>query len=408
MDMIKRELYLNRIRPFLNTPVVKVLTGMRRSGKSVVLSLIADELRELGVDEERIISLNFESLEHERLTDYHELYRHIIAKAATIKDKVYLLFDEIQEVSSWEKAINSFRVDLDCDIVITGSNDKLFSSELASLLTGRFVEIRVFPLSFDEYLLFRGRNAEAETPNRRELFDEYLLYGSLPGIHELPPILSVRETYTNDILNSILLKDVIRRNSIRDTELLDRVLLFIMSNIGGIFSAKRVADFLKSQRRSLGVETIYNYLRALQSAFLIYKVSRFDVKGKRFLETQEKYFIGDHGMAQARLGHRSSDITGQLENLVFMELLRRGYSVSVGKQDVREIDFVATRKEEKLYLQVCYLLSEDAVIDREFRPLVDIHDNYPKVVLSLDETWDSTYEGIRRFNLRDYLLSPDW
>jgi len=408
--MIERSQYLEKIEGFLDTPLIKVLAGMRRSGKSVLLKQIGCRLTERGVPVENILYYNFETLDLEHMKDYKALHKEVKERSAKVKGRIYLLLDEIQEVDSWEKAVNSFRVDMDCDIVITGSTARLLSGELATLLTGRYVEIPVYPLSFSEHLQFRGNavNSSGKKKTVKEAFEEYMWLGSLPGIHELSENEEVIRTYTKDIFYSILLKDVIKRNNIRNTELLDRIIRFLLDNLGHIFSAKSIADFLKSQRRSLGIETVYNYLSALEDAHLIHKVSRFDILGKRHLETMEKYFIADHGIKHAVLGFDAKEAPGLLENIAYMELLRRGYSVSIGKQGSSEIDFIAEKRETRRYIQVCYLLADDNITNREFAPLLAVQDNHYKAVLSLDETPPSNYKGINRVNIAKFLLDTTW
>ncbi|MDO4825550.1 MAG: ATP-binding protein, partial [Bacillota bacterium] len=345
--MIMRERYMQQIRDFMDKPVVKVLTGMRRSGKSALLELTQEELLSRGVSRQNIIFMNFESLRYESLKNYKALYEEITARVEQTEGRVYLLLDEIQEVTSWEQAVNSFRVDFDCDIYVTGSNAKLLSGELATLLAGRYVEIRVYPLDFKEYLLFAATNEEESQLPQQEQFANFLRFGGLPGIHQMKWDEDRIMQYLQDIYRSVLLKDVMMRNQIRDTALLERIILYLMDNIGNTFSAKTISAFLKSQGRKLSTETVYNYLDVLESAFLIHKVTRFDIKGKRLLETQEKYYFSDLGLRHAVMGYRDNDIAGILENVVFLELLRRGYSVHIGKQDAAEVDFIADRADER-------------------------------------------------------------
>lgn len=401
--MIVRERYMRLIRDFMDKPVIKIITGMRRSGKSALLELTRQELLDRGVDRKNIIFINFESLRYEALRDYKALYAEIIKIAGQTEGRIYVLLDEIQEVNTWEQVINSLRVDLDCDIYVTGSNAKLLSGELATLLAGRYVEIQVYPLDFDEYLAFAAENEDEAKLSKREQFANFLRFGGLPGIHQLKWDEDRVMQYLHDIYNSVLLKDVIARNRIRDTALLESIVLYLMDNIGNTFSAKTISDFLKSQGRKLGTETVYNYLKALESAFLIHKVVRFDIKGKRILETQEKYYLSDLGLRHAVIGYRDNDIAGVLENTVFLELLRRGFSVNIGKQDVAEVDFVANRTDDRLYIQVCYILTPENT-DREFAPLEAIPDNYEKLVLSTDTLLRVNRGGIRQKNIIDFLL----
>ena len=402
--MIKRELYLKKIRNFIDKPVIKVITGMRRSGKSMILKLISQELLERGISSQNIIYINFESLMFSDLTEFRALYNHIIEKSQTLTGKVYILLDEIQEVEHWEKAVNSFMVDLDCDIYITGSNANLLSSELATYIAGRYVEIKVYPLSFKEYIDFAKIQNPQNILSNEDYFEQYLQFGGLPGIHNFSYDKSNIYQYLSDIYSSILLKDVVAKNNIRDVELLERIILYIFDNIGNTFSAKNVSDFLKSQGRKLSRETVYNYLRALESAYIISSVQRYDVKGKALLETMEKFYLTDLGFRHAKLGYRPNDIAGYLENIIYLELIRRKYTVNIGKLGTKEIDFIGTLKNEKLYIQVTYLLASPETVEREFSPLKKIGDNYPKYVLSMDNLGEYNIDGIVRKRIIDFLL----
>ena len=402
--MIKRNLYLEEIKKYMNKPLIKVITGMRRSGKSMILKLIQEELKNDGIDEKNIIYINFESLVFMDIKNFETLYKYIIEKTDNISGKIYILLDEIQEVKGWEKAINSFLVDLDVDIYITGSNANLLSSELATYIAGRYIEIKIYPLSFQEYIDFASENNKKTPLSIDEYFYQYLNFGGLPGIHIFNYNKEEIYQYLADVYNSILLRDVIARNNIRDIELLERVVLYIMDNIGNTFSAKSISDFLKNQGRKLSVETIYNYLKALENAFIISKVQRYDIKGKNILETQEKYYLSDLGFRNAKLGYQSNDISSYLENIIFLELLRRKYKVNVGKENNKEVDFIANLRDENLYLQVTYLLASPETIEREFFPLKAIKDNYPKMVLSMDNLPESNIEGIKRKRIIDFLL----
>ena len=401
--MIQRENYMKQIRDFIDRPVIKVLTGMRRSGKSVLLEMIKNELLSRGVAPENIVSINLESLRYEHLKEYHTLYNEIGKRVSQVQGRLYLLLDEIQETKEWERVVNSFRVDFDCDIYLTGSNAKLFSGELATLLSGRYVEIKVYPLGFREYLSFAEKNPEETGHSPRENFASYLRFGGLPGIHQMKWEADRLLIYLQDIYNSILLKDIVARYRVRDTALLEKIVVYLMDNIGNTFSAKTVSDFLKNQGRKLSTETVYNYLAALESACLVHRVSRYDIKGKKLLETQEKYYLSDLGLRHAVMGYREQDIAGMLENVVFLELLRRNYTVYIGKQQETEVDFVAERDGERLYIQVCYLLTEENM-KREFTPLAKIQDNFGKIVLSMNERTGLGYEGIKHKNIVEFLL----
>ena len=390
--------------PWLDAPVVKVLTGVRRCGKSVLLQQMRQELIAQGVHPDRIVLINFESLANEPLTDHQALYQHLIEWAERGQGRPHIFLDEVQLVDRWERVVNSLRVDLDCDLVVTGSNAWLLSNDLAKLLTGRYVAFDVYPFSFAEYCdAFR-----APRPANRltDVFRSYLELGGMPGVHEVEGT-DAAMTYLRDVSNSILLKDVVARKKLRDVGLLERLLAFVMDNLGRPFSARRVSAFLKSQRRSLGSETVYHYLHALTDAHLVHRASRYDVKGRRLLETQEKYFLADHGFVHSWLGHRPDEVPGILENIVYLELRRRGYEVHIGKHDDLEIDFVADRAGRRLYVQVCYRLTPTA-LDREFEPLDAIADNHRKIVLSLDEEPSSNRNGVERHYLPEFLLDESW
>ncbi len=402
--MIKRDLYLSKIKNFIDTNVIKVFTGIRRCGKSMLLNLIIEELKAKGVASQNIIYINFESLMFSKLTNFETLYKYIIEKSQSLKGKIYIFIDEIQEVESWEKTINSFLVDLDCDIYITGSNANLLSSELATYIAGRYVEIKVYPLSFKEYIDFAKSQNKDTTLSNKEYFMQYLKFGGMPGIHNFNYNDINIYQYLSDIYSSILLKDVITRNNIRDVELLERIVLYILDNIGNTFSLKNVSDFLKSDGRKLSRETIYNYLKALENAHILSAVRRYDIKGKAFLVTMEKFYLTDIGFKHAKLGYKKDYISGYLENIVYLELIRRGYTVNIGKLNTNEIDFIGTLRNEKIYIQVTYILETNKDVEREFSPLKKVSDNYPKYVLSMDNLEEYNIDGIIRKNIIDFLL----
>jgi predicted AAA+ superfamily ATPase len=403
--VIARKTYIEKARLFIDKPVIKVITGMRRVGKSVLLKLLREELIQRGIPQERILYFDFESLGMASLQDADALYAFVVNIVMQQTGRFYIMLDEIQRINKWERAIASFRVDLDCDIYITGSNNSLLSPDIASLLAGRYVEIRIHPLSFTEHLDFTSQGDKKEKNLNRQ-FTDFLRCGGLPGIHEMGINSEAVTPYLLDIYNSVLLKDVISYNRIRDTDLLERIVHFLMDNVGNIFSAKRISDFLKSQSRRLGTETIYNYLNALEAAFLISKVKRWDMKGKRILETQEKYYLEDFGLRNALLGFSNDAVSGLLENVVFLELRRRGFDVFIGQGTNCEVDFIARRRDETAYFQVTYLLASPETIEREFKPLLEIRDNFPKYVLSMDE-FNFGREGIRHLNIRDWLLGNE-
>lgn len=405
MIMIKRESYMSRIRPFIGSDLIKVFTGIRRSGKSVMLHLIKEELISSGVDSHQFISINFENMSFHHLCNANALHDHIIHQSSEINGKVYLFLDEIQEVLDWEKCINSLRVEIDCDIYITGSNAKLLSGELATYLAGRYVEFIIYPFSFQEFIdLYRSVYPQTDT---RECFNQYLIIGGMPYLANLSFNKEACQQYLTDLFNSVELKDIIKRNNIRDTDMLERLIAFITSHIGSTFSSTSISKYLKSEGRNVSTETILNYIKACTDAFLFYQVKRQDLQGKKILTVNEKYYIADHGIREAVYGSNMKDIQLVLENIVYIELLRRGYKVTVGKMADKEIDFVCEKQGKKLYLQVAYLLANEETIHREFDIYYSIRDNYPKYVISLDE-YDMSQNGIKHRNIRDFLLADEW
>lgn len=403
--MIKRESYMRRIRPFINGELVKVMTGIRRSGKSVMLELVKQELLEMGVRAEQFISINFEDMRYLHLCTAQALHQEILTRAEGIAGKVYLFFDEIQEVKDWEKCVNSLRVALDCDIYITGSNAKLLSGELATYLGGRYVEFVIYPFSFAEFLeLYRPTAPQATV---QQCFQQYLLFGGMPYLSRLNYQEEPVRQYLNDLYDSVQLKDIVKRNKVRDVDLLERILAYVMANVGTTFSAGSLAKFFKSEQRSVAPETVLNYIRYCCDAYLFYQVKRQDLQGKQILATSEKYYIADHGIREAVFGGNMRDINLVLENIVFLELLRRGYTVTVGKAGEREVDFVCDKRGEKLYVQVTYLLASEETVAREFGVYDGIRDNFPKYVVSMDEL-DLSRNGVKHRNIRDFLLAERW
>ena len=381
--MIRRKKYIERIRPFIGKELIKVITGVRRSGKSYMLSLLQDELRSQGVKDSHIFFYNFESISNRPFTDDISLYKEITKRISKIKGKVYLFFDEIQEVKNWEKCINSFRVDFDCDIYITGSNAKLLSGELATYIGGRYVEFTVYPLSFEEYL--DGRGKLPDSSDIRDEFLRFIIYGGMPFLINMADDKASSMQYLKDIYNSVVLKDIIGRNNIRDVDLLERIIIYIFANTGQTFSARSISNYLKNEGRKVAPETILNYLKACLDAYLIYKFNREDVAGKKILAVNEKYYVADHGIREAVYGNNERDINQVLENIVCIELLRRGYMLTVGSITEKEIDFIARKDDKIIYFQVAYLLASDEVVQREFGAFNKIRDNFPKYVLSMDE-----------------------
>lgn len=403
--MIKRELYMSRIRPFIGSDLIKVMTGIRRCGKSVMLELIKQELIESGVDPAQLISINFEDMNYSHLQTAQALHDEITRRVAEVKGKAYLFFDEIQEVTDWEKCINSFRVSLDCDIYITGSNAKLLSGELATYLGGRYVEFIIYPFSFREFMeLYRPVVPNASI---QKGFQKYLLLGGMPYLANLRYAEAPSKQYLQDLFNSVQLKDIVKRNKIRDVDLLERIISYVMANMGTTFSANSLAKFLKNEHRTTAPETILNYIKYCCEAYLFYQVKREDIQGKQVLASNEKYYIADHGIREAVFGGNTRDINLVLENIVYLELLRRGYEITVGRAGDKEIDFVCNRHGKKLYVQVAYLLASEETVNREFGVYDSIRDNFPKYVVSLDE-FDMSRNGIKHQNIRDFLLAEEW
>ena len=402
--MIKREAYMSRIRPFIGNDLVKVLTGIRRCGKSVMLELIQEEIIASGVDPSQFISINFENMSNASLCTAQALHDEIICRAAKISGKIYLFFDEIQEVQNWETCINSFRVELDCDIYITGSNAKLLSGELATYLAGRYVEFVIYPFSFDEFIqLYRTIFPEADV---RTCFNRYLTAGGMPYLANLRYEETACRQYLQDLFNSVELKDIVQRNKVRDVDMLERIIAYVTANIGTTFSSTAISKYLKSEGRSVSPETVLGYLKACTDAFLFYQVKRQDLRGKKILTVNEKYYVADHGVREAVFGGNQRDINLVLENIVYLELLRRGYVVTVGKIGDKEIDFICESQGNRLYIQVAYLLASEETIQREFGVYERVRDNYPKYVLTLDE-FDMSRDGIKHQNIRDFLLEKE-
>ena len=378
--MIKRELYMEKIRPFIGNELIKVLTGIRRSGKSVMLELIKEELISQGIAKEQFISVNFENMNNAELCKPQNLHNEIKKRASSIHGKVYLFFDEIQEVDDWEKCINSFRVEFDCDIYITGSNAKLLSGELATYIAGRYVAFVIYPFSFSEFIRTYDNSASGIT--NEEAFKRYLTLGGMPFLSNLKSNQEAGMQYLRDVYNSVILKDVVMRNAIRDVDLLGRLIFYLLSNVGHTFSASSITKYFKSERRAVSHDTILNYIN-------------------------EKYYLADHGLREAVCGKNTTAIDQVLENIVCMELLRRGYSVTVGIAGTKEIDFICEKDGEKVYIQVSYLLASDDTIEREFSAYGSVKDNFPKYVVSLDE-FDMSRNGIKHVNIRDFLLMEKW
>lgn len=401
--MVIREKYLNKIIAAKDTDFIKVITGVRRSGKSTLMLMFKEYLLNNGVNKDSIIHLNFESAIYDDIKNYKDLYNFVKEKVK--KGKMYLLLDEIQNVDKWEKAVNSFKVDFDIDIYITGSNAYLLSSELSTLLSGRYIEIKMYPLSFKEYLVFNNYNRD----NIEEKFKEYLKYGGLPAITLIKDNNELVLSYLNDIYNTIVKKDIIDRNNIKDTVLLENIIKYLANNIGSSVSSSKMSDYLNSNKIVVksNHQTVDNYLNMLEKSFIMYKADRTDIKNKSLLKTLGKYYIVDPGIRNIILGFRNIDEGHLLENIVYLELLRRGYRVNIGKFNDYEVDFVAENPNEIKYYQVTKSLVNDDVKKREIRSLESIEDNYEKIILTMDKTINNDYNGIKIENIIDFLLEED-
>ncbi len=401
--MIIREKYLKKMIDAKDTDFIKVITGVRRSGKSTLLLMFRDYLLANGVKEENIVHINFESAKYDDIKDYKDLYKYIEDKVKD--DKIYLLLDEIQSVSSWEKAINSFKVDFNMDIYITGSNAYLLSSELSTLLSGRYIEIKMYPLSFKEFLVFNNYDEN----NLEEKFNEYLKYGGLPAITLIKGNDELILSYLNDIYNTIVKKDIIDRNNIKDVALLENIIKYLFNNVGSPISSNKISDYLNSNKvvQKSNHQTIDNYLNMLEKSYIIYKADRTDVKSKSLLKTLGKYYVSDSGIRNIILGFRNINEGHLLENIVYLELLRRGYRVNIGKIGDYEVDFVAENPHTIRYYQVAQSISDEDVRAREIRSLENIPDNYEKIILSMDKSINNDYNGIKVRNIISWLLDSE-
>lgn len=403
--MINRPLYMDKIMTYVDTPFVKVLTGIRRSGKSTIMKMIMDKLEnERHIPKENIISMRFDSMEYEDMTA-KQMFETIKA-GLSVQGRTYLFLDEVQEISGWEKVVNSFLGEYDVDIYVTGSNSRMMSSEIATYLTGRYVSFQVYPLSFEEYLAFRREVTEVKNPHQ-ELAD-YVRLGGFPATHLRA--YSQDEVYTivRDIYNSTIFSDIVRRNQIRKVDQLERVVKYTFSNVGNTFSAKSISDYLKSEKRSIDNETVYSYLEKLEKAYILHRCSRYDLQGKEILKTQEKFYLADTSLRYSVLGYGPDSVASSLENVVYLELCRRGYKVYIGKTADGEVDFVASRQGEKLYVQVTQEIHSEKTEKREYERLLEIKDNYPKYVLRTDEFASGNYEGIKTMHIADFLMSKDF
>ena len=390
---------------YVDTPFVKILTGVRRCGKSTILKMIMERLKtERNIPEDRIISCRFDSMEYEDMTA-KQIYT-LLKDQLSSTGRTYLFLDEVQEIKGWEKVVNSLASDFDVDLYITGSNSRMMSSEIATYLTGRYISFRIFTLSFGEYLMFKSKFANVGEP-KAELAN-YVRLGGFPATHL--QAYSQDEIYTivRDIYNSTIFSDIVKRNQVRKIDQLERVVKYTFNNVGNTFSAKSIADYLKAERRSLDNETVYSYLEKLEKAYLLHRCSRYDLQGKEILKTQEKFYLADVALRYSVLGYNADSVASSLENIVYLELCRRGYTVNVGKTGDSEIDFVAVRQNEKIYVQVTQQINSEKTEKREYSRLLEIPDNYPKFVLTTDEFAGGNYEGIKTMHIADFLLSAEY
>lgn len=403
--MIDRPMYVDKIMTYVDAPFVKILTGVRRCGKSTILRMIMEKLeREKNVPKERIISYRFDSMEYEDMTA-KELYKELKSRISD-KEKTYIFLDEIQEISGWEKVVNSLASDYNVDIYVTGSNSRMMSSEISTYLTGRYISFHIFTLSFAEYLRFRKMYAEVKDI-RKELV-RYIQLGGFPATHLQE--YSQDEVYTivKDIYNSTIFSDIVKRNQVKKVDQLERVVKYTFDNVGNTFSAKSISDYLKSENRKIDNETVYSYLEKLEKAYLIHRCSRYDLQGKSLLKTQEKFYLADTALRYSVLGYNLDSVASSLENVVYLELCRRGYQVHIGKTSGGEVDFIATRQNQKMYIQVTQEIKNEKTEKREFERLLEIKDNYPKYVLLTNDFSGGNYEGIKTMHIADFLLSDEY
>ena len=403
--MIYRAMYVDKIMAYADTPFVKILTGVRRCGKSTILKMIMQELEtKRNVLPERIVSYRFDSMEYEDMTAKQMFIE--LKKRLSKDGRTYFFLDEMQEIKGWEKVVNSLASDYDVDIYITGSNSRMMSSEIATYLTGRYVSFRIYTLSFDEYLLFKSSYAEVDEP-KKELVN-FVRLGGFPATHLQKYTQDEVYTIVRDIYNSTIFSDIVKRNQVRKIDQLERVVKYTFNNVGNTFSAKSISDYLKSEKRKLDNETVYSYLEKLEKAYLLHRCSRYDLRGKEILKTQEKFYLADTSLRYSVLGYNSDTVASSLENVVYLELCRRGYDVQIGKTPDGEIDFVATKQNNKLYVQVTQEIKSEKTEKREYERLLEVRDNYPKYVLTTDDFSGGNYLGIKTMHIADFLLSQEY
>lgn len=403
--MIYRPMYVDRIMAYVDTPFVKILTGVRRCGKSTILKMIMEKLKtERKVPEDRIISCRYDSMEYEDMTA-KQMYTQLKERLSE-EGKTYLFLDEVQEIKGWERVVNSLTSDFDVDLYVTGSNSRMMSSEISTYLTGRYITFRIYTLSFSEYLMFKAKYAAVGDP-KTELAN-YVRMGGFPATHLQPYSQDEIYTIVRDIYNSTIFSDIVKRNQVRKIDQLERVVKYTFNNVGNTFSAKSIADYLKSEHRQIDNETVYGYLEKLEKAYLLHRCSRYDLQGKEILKTQEKFYLADVALRYSVLGYNADSFSASLENIVYLELCRREYSVNVGKTRDGEIDFVATRLNEKIYVQVAQEIRSEKTEKREYDRLLEISDNYPKYVLRTDEFAGGNHKGIKTVHIADFLCSSEY
>ncbi|MFA6408783.1 MAG: ATP-binding protein [Gammaproteobacteria bacterium] len=395
---IKRDIYLQKIEPFIDKDIIKILVGQRRAGKSYILYQIMDTLLNKGVSQKNIIYINKELINFDAIQTYKHLVDYIEQKT-TNKKKVFLFIDEIQEITAFQKALAHLQATKRYDIYCTGSNSTMLSSELATHISGRYIEINVYPLSYKEFLIFH------KLTNSTDAFSKYIRYGGLPFLINLQLEDHLVYEYLRNLYNTILLKDIVARHQIRNIHFLERLIEYIADNIGSLVSAKKISDFLKSQKTDISPQVVLNYLHFLVDSYFVFRISRFDINGKKVFAIGEKYYFSDLGLRHMLLGYKQMDISKILENLVLQQLLISGYNVHIGNLYNKEIDFVAEKNGEKIYIQVAYILTSQDTIDREFGNLLKIKDNYPKIVISMDENAQGNYQGIQHINIMDFLYN---
>ena len=402
--MIHRPMYVDKIMAYTDTPFVKILTGVRRCGKSTILKMIMEKLKERGVSEKAIISYRFDSMEYEDMTA-KQMYAELKSKLCD-NGRTYIFLDEMHEIKGWEKVVNTLASDFDVDLYVTGSNSRMMSSEISTYLTGRYVAFRIYTLSFQEYLTFKSEYSALDDIHKE--FANYIRLGGFPATHL--QAYSQDEIYTivRDIYNSTIFSDIVKRNQVRKIDQLERVVKYTFNNVGNTFSAKSISDYLKAENRSLDNETVYSYLEKLEKAYLMHRCSRYDLHGKEILKTQEKFYLADTSLRYSVLGYNEDTVASSLENVVYLELCRRGYTVYIGKTNDGEIDFVAVRQNEKLYVQVTQKIASEKTEKREYERLLQIKDNYPKYVLRADEFAGGNYKGIKTMHIADFLLSTEF